>query len=87
MDLTNTMIMWDRETGDVQLVSWPKRTTEFEHYSDTGASYEHVRNMSLKDRAIFLGGVFIDLTTRESINPKTLLKAVSNLRECNVLFS
>ena len=83
MDCTNTMLLWDRTTGDVLLKPWPEKPGDRQHtaYSCTLACWKHYRDASVADRTSFLFQDFACLVVSHNIDPQKLHNVLLGLSE------
>jgi hypothetical protein len=83
MNCTNTMLLWDRATGDVLLKHWPEKPGDKEHsaYASTLACWKHYREGSLKERTHMLLQEFACLVVSHNIDPHKLHNVLLGLSE------
>jgi hypothetical protein len=74
MNCTNTMLLWDRATGEIFLKPWPERPGETKHaaYSSTLACWPDFRNESFQRRKSLLLQEFASLVVFDGLDPKRL---------------
>jgi hypothetical protein len=80
---TNTMLLWDRTTGDVLLKHWPEKPGDREHsaYASTLACWKHYREGSVKERTHMLLQEFACLVVSHNIDPHKLHNVLLGLSE------
>ncbi len=83
MNCTNTMLLWDGQTGNVLLKPWPETTSDPEHsaYSSTLACWADYRNASVKERTDSLFREFALLVVVYKIDPHKLHNVLLGLSE------
>lgn len=83
MNCTNTMLLWDRETGEILLKPWPERLSDKRHmhYCSTLACWEHYQKAPFKKRASMLLSEFASLVVFDGLDPKRLHKVLLALPE------
>ena len=83
MNCTNTMLLWDRTTGDVLLKPWPEKSGDREHsgYASTLACWKHYREGSEKERTHMLLQEFACLVVSHNIDPHKLHNVLLGLSE------
>ena len=83
MDCTNTMLLWDRQTGDVLLKPWPESTGDRKHaaYASTLACWKHYREASSQERTHMLLQEFACLVVSHNIDPHKLHNVLLGLSE------
>lgn len=81
MNLTNTMILWDDETGDVLLKAWPEQDNLHRGYKSHGACWSYIRQMDFESRKTILFIEFAHLVVRDGIDPQKLHLVLLGLDE------
>jgi hypothetical protein len=81
-NLTDTMILWDRKTGEVALAAWPPPLPVGEHLpSSWGACDTSVSEASEFTRGAMLFVHFAHMVVRDKIDPAKLNELFLNLDE------
>jgi hypothetical protein len=78
---TNTMLMWNAETGDVLLKPWPETGDKHGDYSSGLACWVAIRNATFEQRKTIVFIEAMHLIVRDGIDPLKLHTVLLGLEE------
>ncbi len=80
-DATNTMLLWNVDSGDVLLKRWPERDRVHRGYRSGLACYTTVRDASFEKRKLMIHIEAMHLIVRDGIDPQKLHSVLLGLDE------
>ena len=81
MNATNTMLLWNMQTGDVLLKHWPETDGGHSSYRSGLACYPAVRHANFEQRKAVIFIEAMHLIVRDGIEPKKLHAVLLGLEE------